>query len=1257
MSSVILQPLDLPLEGLRLIEASAGTGKTYTIAMLYLRLVLGHARLPGHPGAAQAGTRFLPPDILVLTFTDAAAGELRDRIRQRLAEAAVVFRRGEGGDALLRELVADYPPARHAEAAFLLEQAAQWLDEAAISTIHAWCLRVLQQHAFDSGSLFSQTLVQDLAPLREQVVRDVWRQWFYPLPAEQAAVIADLLKDPHQLSRRLQPLFGASDIRLCRDGLPPPRDWRAAWQDLAQAQAQLAAARQQLWQGWLTAAGELVPRLCQAVEGGTLSKVSYKLDWVAALPDTMAIWQQGGGPPPKLDKLTPEALAKGTNKKAVTPEHPWFNQVADYLALAGSLAFPRQALELALLSDFAQGVREGLEARLRQRAEMGFDDLLKRVDAALQGPQGERLAARLRERYPVALIDEFQDTDPLQFRLFQRLYQPHGETQPGTALLMIGDPKQAIYSFRGADLPTYLRARASAQPPHHTLATNFRSDQALVAGVNAIFTYAGQWPGGAFAQGAGAQDDEAAGLVFQPVSASRQHSPLCRQGRDGRRQPLPAVQLALPDDLTPLAKVPAERWLAERCADTIAGWLAEGDAGALGFVVSNGDHGDDTLRPIGPGDIAVLVRKGREARILRRALQLRGIPSVYGSDRDSVYGSREVEQLQIWLEAFAEPGREDRLHLALATPVLGRSWAALDHLRRDERAWEQEVEQVRVCHDIWRARGVLAAVRHWLFHHQVPSRLLHPDAPDGERALTNLLHLAELLQAAATGLHGEQALIRYLAECRDGHEQAGGGDALVRLESDSARVRVVTLHQSKGLEYPVVCLPFTALPGSLRQGAWRRYHSAQGELVLDLDAGGESPATQQAEAEQLQEDLRLFYVGLTRPRHLLWLALLPASHAGRKGQVLQQTPWAHVLCGQASVARDDLAPALTTFLHAVPAVAAVRLPAAMSAQRGESGSPLRRWQAPAAPATLLPALRFGGLAGEAWRISSYSGLKTREADTPAQRPTLPAGEDTARAETFREQALSGLAALPRGAEIGSFWHSLLEEAAALGFAMDGQTDAALDAFIERQCRQRQWTDQILPLQQALRGWLRHVMTLPTQADGDVPVPVALHQLTTYQVELEFWLASHGTDVAAVDALVCRHTLAGRPRPAMAPARLNGLFKGFMDLVFVHEGRYYVADYKSNYLAPDAADYHREALAADIAKHRYDLQYVLYLLALHRQLRVRLPDYDYDRHVGGAVYLYLRGWDGSGHGVHVERPPRELIDALDRLFKGHGEVAA
>ena len=1243
-ASQVLSPLDLPLHGLRLIEASAGTGKTYTIAMLYARLVLGHDRTA--PGLA--GTSYLPPDILVLTFTEAAAGELRDRIRQRLCEAAGAFRlaTGEGdadlrpaGDALLRALVADYPRERHEQCAFLLEQAAQWLDEAAIGTIHGWCLRVLQQHAFDSGSLFAQTLVQDLAPLREQAVRDVWRRWFYPLPAEQAGEIAELLKGPDQLAATLAPLLGADEAQLCHDGMLPPRPWREAWRCLAQAMKRRDELRAALWAGWREAGSGVLALLRAAIAGKALKNNLYKPAWPDRLAADMAAWLDGGEAPARLDRCAPDSLraAAAKGREADVPAHAWFDQVAAWCEAGERLEEQRRALLLALLADLRLAVLDDMAAQLRQRAEMGFDDLLRRVDAALAGPHGERLAARIRGRCPVALIDEFQDTDPLQFRIFEQLYRD----RPDTALLMIGDPKQAIYSFRGADLPTYLRARALASQPTWTLSTNFRSDPSLVAGVNRLFSFR-DWPGGAFAQ-----PDAAHGLQFSPVSAGRGEGRLRRRLPDGSLVTPAAVQIALPDDIAALTTGKARRLLAEQCAETILGWLQAADRGEFGLLAPDtggDDAGGAALCPVGPGDIAVLVRKGSEARVLRQALQARGIPSVYGSDRDSVYASGEAGQLQRWLEAFADPGREERLRLALATPALGRSWGELARLRADERAWEHEVEVLRDMQAIWRASGVLAAVRQWLFRQQVPARLLHPDCRDGERALTNFLHLAELLQAASTGLHGEQALIRHLAERREGQGGQGGDEALVRLESDSARVRVVTLHQSKGLEYPLVCLPFSAVPALPRKGGLRRYHRDDGALVMDLDSDEASAASRRAAHEQLQEDLRLFYVGVTRPRHLLWMALLPV---GGKQEIARHTPWQWLLGAGADL---DAA----GFMRAAWALADD--PALGHAPWLDIPRTPVRWLSPQGGQALRPAQAFPGLPPVRWRIASYSGLQV-EAVTPAPLPASVSEAESARAETWREQLLSGLAALPRGAEIGSFWHTLLEEAAAAGFAHDADSLRRLDDIIARECALRRWAEQAPVLQRALRAWLRHDLGLPAQPDGRQPAAVALGDLRTYQVELEFWLSSHRVDVQALDHAVRRHTLGGRPRPALLPARLEGLFKGFMDLVFLHDGRYYIADYKSNFLGDAGADagrYAPDALAEDVARHRYDLQYALYLLALHRQLRARLPDYDYDRHVGGAVYLYLRGWDGQGGGVHAERPPRALVEALDALFAGGGQ---
>lgn len=1247
-----LEPLALELNGLRLIEASAGTGKTYTIAMLYVRLVLGHVLHQPE----RLGQGLLPPDILVLTFTDAAAGELRERIRLRLQEAATAFRQHQSTDDLLMALLQDYAPEQYVEAAFVLDQAAQWLDEAAISTIHAWCLRVLQQHAFDTGSLFAQTLVKDLSLLRADAVRDVWRHWFYPLPAAQAGIVQKLLGSPDAVSAQLASVLATPDALLCQNGVHADQSWSHVLAGLVSAEADLQTLRMAVWQQWALACDSILALLNQALVDKQISASTYKATWLNALSADMQGWLSGGDEPAKLDKLASDTLAEKTNKNGTAPKHPWFDAVQAYQDALPAQSQRFDTLRLALLSDIRHEVQRALAEQMLRRGELGFDDLLKRVDAALHGEHGERLAARLRERYPVALIDEFQDTDPLQFRLFKRIYSGHDNT----SLLMIGDPKQAIYSFRGADLPTYLQARTLAQKPYDTLSTNFRSDMALVAAVNGLFSYSARWPRGAFADVSAGTDADTepqaqAGLGFYAVTAQQRYARLRQRQADASWQPMPAFQLALPESALVVSSASALTLLAEHCAAQIADWLQQSARGELAFVDVDRVTSASQTRALGAGDIAILVRKGKEAKAMRVALQALGIASVYGSDRESVFASSEAAQLQIWLEALAEPSDERRLRLALATPALGRDWAALNALREDEQAWEREVEQLRKLALLWRRQGVLAALREWLFCHEVPARLLHAEWANGERELTNFLHLAELLQTAAVTLHGEHALVRYLAQCRELHASQGD-EALVRLESDSERIRVVTLHQAKGLEYAVVCMPFTAMPAALHAKALRRYHTAEGDIVLDLDIQKGSRASELAAAEQLAEDMRLFYVGVTRARHLLWLALLPVAQGNNKDVIMPASPWAYILSGYGHLVVAQWHALWADFLTENSAITGVALKRA-GAFRQRSTAPIA-W---------LSARHFRGIWGKSWRISSYSALARRDVDNQHLsdfNALVSSANDDAKLANYVElmqaeqvHVRSGLAALPRGAEIGSFWHLLLEEAAALGFSSAPAVLEQLDQIIRQRCQQRGWQDQCEPLQQALRRWLCYPLSLPEQpilaltpTNQTLPV-LRLTDLTSYQVELEFWLSTKDLDVAAIDALVSAQTLAARPRQAMLAVELNGLFKGFMDLVFEHNGRYFIADYKSNYLGDFHSDYHPEALSADVAKHRYDLQYVLYVLAMHRLLRSRLSDYDYDRHIGGAVYIYLRGWDDDGHGIHCERPTRTLIDALDALFQG------
>jgi exodeoxyribonuclease V beta subunit len=1197
--------LEMPLTGSRLIEASAGTGKTFTISALYVRLVLGHG------GEARGfGRALLPPEILVVTFTEAATQELRDRIRTRLAQSARHFR-GElaDPDELLVALRNEYPPADWPRCALRLDTAAQWMDEAAVSTIHSWCQRMLREHAFDSGSLFTQTLETDQSDLLAEVVNDFWREHFYPLHGAALAWVHKHWGSPDALRQRARPLLGL--------GLGVAHaDIRALIETALAERGQRLAALKEPWLLWAEELRTLLDGACasKAVDGRRLQARWYN-GWCDALkawasdPEAVQL-DIGTG----FARLTPDGLAE-IWKQGMPFRHDGLQAIAELPAALAALADPDEAL----LRHAVQWIEQRFDREKRQRAQIGFDDMLTRLDAALAGDSGARLAEVIRRQFPMALIDEFQDTDPLQYRIFQRIYGI-GEARDDCAILLIGDPKQAIYAFRGADIFTYLKARAATEDRHHTLDTNFRSSTTLVEAVNGVFRFAEQQPLGAFLFKSETDNP----LPFHRVDARGRPETLEIGG--AAQSPMTLWHLAEPQ---PISGERYRRELAAASATEITRLLNLGLAGQAGFR-----RADGTLQPLCPADIAVLVRDGREARAIRQQLARRGVRSVYLSDKSSVFDSQEAADALAWLRACAEPDDERLLRAALATVTLGRSLSELHALTEDELAWEARVMQFRGYRQQWRRQGVLPMLRHLMQDFALPQRLMAGD--DGERALTNLLHLAELLQQAAGELDGEQALIRHLAEHLDGQGQ-GAEEQILRLESDDALVRVVTIHKSKGLEYPLVFLPFICAHRPVEGDPPLRYHDGQGELQVDLRP--DAAAVDRADRERLGEDLRLLYVALTRARHACWLGLAELKRRQGKDSCLHRSAIGYVLAGGKPF---ELAPKLGELQAAASGIRLVAPPLPDA----------QRFQPPSADRAALQARLPQRRAQEHWWIASYSALALAGEDTVEQveAPDSPAAQkihdDDAESRAFAGTAEGAeLHRFPRGPQPGTFLHGLLEWAGLEGFAEALSNDAARREMLARRCQLRGWQQWIEPLD----AWLRDYLQVPLTA-GEQPLRLA--DLEHYQVEMEFWFSSHQVDVRRLDALVRAHTLDGAPRPALAPSRLNGLFKGFIDLVFEFEGRYYVVDYKSNWLGGDALAYHAEAMRQTVLEKRYDLQYVLYLLALHRQLKARLPDYDYERHMGGALYLFLRG---GAQGVHAERPPRALIEALDRLFAGHSEV--
>ncbi|WP_163558198.1 exodeoxyribonuclease V subunit beta [Halomonas sp. NO4] len=1272
---VELDALTFPLHGSRLIEASAGTGKTFTIALLYVRLVLGARSTEDETAFSSPLT---PPEILVVTFTNAATQELRERIRTRLVEAAEVFlaetpsteikqNAGAPGaapsphDPLLVKLRDQYDPASWPACARRLQLAAEWMDEAAVSTIHSWCYRMLREHAFDSGSLFSLELETDQSELEQEVVRDYWRSFYYPLDAEALAEITQYWDAPTEgrcpLYAAVRPLLPHSEAlyRNRDDALdhdaPPPAETLAAAR--AERDARLAELKAH-WAAWLD---ELEPALEDAAQRKAFKGQSFnaksRANWLGALRE----WAEGEAIRPALTpaawrRLTPEGMTEIWKEGTPPVPEAWEALAALPEALA-TLPEPRADL----LIHAVQWCRTRLEREQERRAEMGPNDLLIHLDRALNGPSAEALAQRIRQQFPVALVDEFQDTDPVQYRIFDRVYRL-AENSPETGVFLIGDPKQAIYAFRGADIHTYLQARRDTAGRHVTLGTNYRSSAAMVAAVNRCFEFAEAHPPGAFLF---KESDGNNPVPFTEVKAKGRQDALVVDG-----QPQPAMTLWQLEANAPLGKGAYMGEMAERCASRMVALLERGRRFDAGF-----DDGE-RFRALAPSDMAVLVNGINEAREIRRALARRGVKNVYLSDKDKVFASPMAGELEAWLRACADPEDDRLLRAALATPSLGLDLADLDRLQQDELAWEARVLQFRDYHRLWQRQGVLPLVRRLMSDFEVPGRLLAAEsAGDGERYLTDLLHLGELLQHASQELDGEHALIRFLAEAIADPDDQGEAHKL-RLESDAHLVQVITIHKSKGLEYPLVFLPFIGNHRPTKpDDSPLRWHDAEGQLRLSLTADETTLAI--AERERLGEDLRKLYVALTRARHATWLGIAPLK--GLEASALGQ-----LLSNGESLTPENLGDKLTALRGNEPAIAIQPAPPA-TAERftpAQGDGELGEARLPTRPAreqwwiASYSALRIGGtlLEPQAAPASTDSlhSAPTMAPESPDESETLPEPTTPLEATAFEvmDEPRDAAAALqhppqvhslhrfPRGPGPGTFLHGLLEWAGQHGFARAAEDATQREDMLARRTQLRGWTGWL----ETLDGWLGGLLSTPLPLPD--AGPMRLSELTDYQVEMEFWFAAHRVSTQALEAPVSAHTLAGAPRPALDADTLNGMLKGFIDLVFEHRGRYYVLDWKSNHLGPDDDAYTPDAMRGAMAEKRYDLQAALYLLALHRLLAARLPDYDYDRHIGGSLTVFLRGIGpataSDGRGVHAERPPRALIETLNALFQGHGPTA-
>ncbi|MGK2946674.1 MAG: exodeoxyribonuclease V subunit beta [Candidatus Malihini olakiniferum] len=1183
-----LDVLTLPLFGERLIEASAGTGKTYTLAGLYFRLLLGLGGEAAYPKALSV------EEILVVTFTEAATEELRDRIRTNIHALRLACLCGESENTLFSALLAQLPDKKLASKCLL--NAERKMDEAAIYTIHGFCQRILGSHTFESGSLFDQELIEDERLLTRQACADFWRRYCYQLPFDLVKVISQIWSGPDALQRELAPYLQGEAPQLHNP--PTPNE------TLLQRHQQILARIDDIKQQWQQAGSQIK----KCILDSDVDKRSYSSRFLPGWVENITIWAETETIdyvlPKALERFAQSTLHKKT-KKGTPAVHPVFSAIE--MLLSTSLSLRDIVMDQAL-----HDIRAMVSSEKRRRAALGFDDLLSRLDESLTQPLGEKLASAIRQRHPVALIDEFQDTDPQQYRIFRAIY---GE-QPNSGMLLIGDPKQAIYAFRGADIFTYMRARADIQA-HYTLETNWRSSRDMVSGVNRLF----QCVENPFFFST---------IPFFPVQPAPGKQALHFEV-EGVSQP--ALQFYLSGS-TALGAGEYQQLMAQQCAMQIRDWLQAGQSKTACL--------DDGLvrRQVQASDICVLVRSRHEAALVRDALFRLVIPSIYLSNRDSIFTTVEAREVLWLLQAVLEPEQEYTLRSALVTSLLGFSAQQIDSLNQNEADWDTQVDTFIEFRQLWQQRGVLPMLRSLISHYRLAENMLA--SREGERRLTDFLHLGELLQHASATLESKQALVRWLSkQILQPNPQVENQQ--LRLESDRHLVQIVTIHKSKGLEYPLVWLPFICHFRSQPEGIYHDKHTYQ--ALLDVNNGEESQ--QLAEEERLAEDLRLLYVALTRSIYHCSVGVAPLQRARHKSKTTDMHLSALGYLLQQGQEAD--ASTLVAALYSLEGEGV-----AVTAMREWDGIP---WQEAAIEPVKLRARECKRLVIDNWRVTSYSGLQQYGLQ---QQHNITTGEELfprldvdatldqcSHPSEESKQAITPHT-FPKGARPGTFLHSLLEM---LDFTQPVSAEWLEEKLIENGM-EREWAP-------TLQKWFIDLLHAPLNARIPVPVsdtPLMLVNIPAQQriAELAFYLPIDAPlHAIALNSLAKHYDPLSANCPPLSFQQVQGMLKGFIDLVFCWHGRYYLLDYKSNWLGETASAYTLPSMETAMITHRYDLQYQLYTLALHRYLRHRVLGYDYDRHIGGIIYLFLRGVYPAlpTNGIFTQRLPRAFVDQLDRLFSG------
>ncbi len=1099
-----------PLEGSNLIEASAGTGKTYTIALLILRLIL------------EKEIDF--NKILVVTFTNAATTELKERIIAFLQETRNYLRDHIEPSPPIKLLTDTYLKNQNPHALKSIEEAVLRSDEAAVFTIHSFCSKVLADHAFETGSSFSLKMLTDASKLLQEITEDFWRIRFFTLPSRLLFNIASGNLSPEKLIGQLRTFLNHPKIILKKESIKDSA-LIEAWNNCKAE--------------WQTNKKEIQKILSDAVNSKILNGRSFppsslpnrfaELDYVFSTEewnkDTVTLFE----------RFSQSNIEAKTNKGQTTPTNRFFELCENLLIL--SIRW-----ELTLRGEYLDFTKKRLKQRKEELGVRSFDDLLTEVDRTLFGADSDKFLFSLRKKYQAALIDEFQDTDSLQYGIFQKIFTSSETYKP--PFFMIGDPKQAIYRFRGGDIFSFLQAKESVNACY-TLNTNYRSQAKLIEALNALFNIKDPFL--------------TPGIDYEIIQSGAESPPLTQNG----------------SEVPPLVILNMEKGLKENDERiTIAKEIQK--------LLNTTSNIQINQRPIQAQDIAILTHSNSKATIYKRILNHYGIKAVISKGK-SVFQGEIARHLHLLLQALVQPTFETRIRALALSLFFNFTPAEIQKMIEKETEWQNLAESLTEAHQNLFKRGIAFALEHFFEQNKIYPHLIRQK--NGERLITDLRHLIEIL-------HKEEQItgrlpFRLLAHYEESLNDPSGEENEQRLESDENAVNILTIHKSKGLQYPVVFIPFFTPSSYDYNNVYHDINTHQN--VIDLRYSNQENTKTMEKHEIDAEYRRLYYVALTRAEFRVYTV-------HKKTSIAPSFPF------------------LSPFISTEKVHTAIDI-------RDITADTLHQGRIQTLPLSEIAgnARSFHKTLKATWETGSYSSLVVPSDISRSADSTIPA---------------EGIFAFPRGPRAGEALHEIFEKIDFRSFSKNPDLDKIQEILSKYHI-----SGSIETVKQMV------INVLATRL-GESNQQFSLNQISGSNkiAELEFYIRANNLNTQALNTLFQDENV------SLKESAKPGFLKGFIDLFFRMNNRYYLIDWKSNHLGNSYSNYVPDILKTTMQEHQYIFQLNLYTLALTRYLKSRLPDFDYNRDFGGAYYIFLRGIQAdptANTGIYFQKPDAAVVAQMEQ----------